>query len=140
MHRDRLQITVRIIGHAGEEVLIDGPATHRDGGHGVAIRCGLSQRIGAYIAASAGAVLDEEILAEPGLQLLGQQPGEHIGRATGRPGHDDAHRALGPLALGGGYGWQGQAGGQDMAAVHHCVSFPVAADRAMRWVSGQAVR
>ena len=52
-------------------------------------------------AAGAGAVIDDELLAERRCQALGNHAGLHVGAAAGRIGHDDPHRPLRPgLGLG----------------------------------------
>jgi hypothetical protein len=58
--------------------------------HGVTIRRGLGDRVGAEIAAGAGAVLDQHRLADPFGQLVGEDPSHRIDAAARRERHHDA--------------------------------------------------
>ena len=58
---------------------------------GVAVGGRLEDVFGADIAAGAGAVLDNERLAQGGLQLLRHHPCQGIGGAARRDGNDDRH-------------------------------------------------
>ena len=53
--------------------------------------------LGADKSAAAGAVLDEELLAERGAQRLGKRARQDIGGAAGAVGDDDAHRLYRPF-------------------------------------------
>ena len=55
---------------------------------------------GADQAAAAGAVLDEELLAEGLAELVGEHAAEQIVGAAGRIGDDDAHRLVRPFGRG----------------------------------------
>ena len=102
MHRDRLDVALGVVGQAGVEVLVDRPATHGDGADGVAIRRAFRDGVMADIATRARPVLYNEGLAELLAQLFTQQPAQHIGGPTRRPGHDHADRPLRIGALGAG--------------------------------------
>src|SRR5262245_36000900 len=71
-------------------------ATHR-----VAVRDGLGDRVGADIAACAGAVLDHDLLAEPVAQLLRDDARNDVRAAAGREGYDQADRSLRPSVVAG---------------------------------------
>ena len=51
------------------------------------------------IAAGAGLVLDDDWLAERLLQIVGNLPGEGVGRAAGDEGDDEMDRLVGVAAL-----------------------------------------
>ena len=55
----------------------------------VAIGLGLGDVVGGDVAAGAGLVLDDELLAEFLRQLGGDDPRQNVGGAAGREGHDE---------------------------------------------------
>ena len=63
----------------------------------VAVRWRAYDRLGCDVAAGAGAVLDNELLAEPLGQPLPDHAGGRIGRAAGGKAENDAH---GPRRVG----------------------------------------
>ena len=65
----------------------------------VAVRRRAGDRLGADQAAAAGAVLDEELLAEGLAELVGEHAAEQVVGAAGRIGDDDAHRLVRPFGL-----------------------------------------
>src|SRR5437870_4784891 len=64
---------------------------------GVTVGRRLDRKLGAQIAASAGLVLDDHLVAEPLGELLRDQPRDEIGAAAGSERRDDAHRLGGIL-------------------------------------------
>ena len=84
---------------------------HAGGDQRVAVRRRARGRFGADQPAAAGAVLDEELLAERSAELLGEHPAEQVVRAAGHIGHDHAHRLVRPFGRGGaGQADNGSAG------------------------------
>jgi len=69
-----------------------------------AVGRGLGDRVGADIAARARAVLDHDLLAETGAELLRDDPRDDVGAAAGREGDDQADRPIGPS----GIAWSGR--------------------------------
>ena len=67
--------------------------------HGVAVGRRIDHRLGADIAAGAGAVLDHELLAEMVRQPVAQNAGDDVVRAAGREAHDQVHGPFGILGL-----------------------------------------
>ena len=78
-----------------------------------AIRRRARDRLGADQSAAAGAVLDEELLAERLAELFGEHPAEQIVGAAGRIRHDHAHRLVRPFGRGAvrQHGKNGEEGG-----------------------------
>jgi hypothetical protein len=112
---DGHEVPVDLPGHAGIEELVDRELPDRGHAQGVAVGRGLRDGVHADIAARPRAVLDDEVLAEPGLELLGIDARHHVGGAGGREGDDHPHRAVGPfrarragLGRGGAEKGQGQ--------------------------------
>ena len=67
---------------------------------GAAVAGLLRDIAGAGGAAGAGAALDDDVLADAVLQLLGEQARRHVGRPAGRERHDDADDVFGADRLG----------------------------------------
>src|SRR4029079_18063986 len=76
-----------------------------------AIRRRARDRLGTDQAAAAGAVLDEELLAECLVELFGEHPAEQIVGAAGGIRHDHAHRLVRPF--GRGAAWQQGENGEE---------------------------
>ena len=74
---------------------------HRDG---VAVGRRTRGDFRADSAARAGAVVDDELLAEFFSQMRRYQPRDNVRAAAGGEGHDHAHGALGPLCAFGALG------------------------------------
>ncbi len=90
---DRCEALQRVV--AG--VLVDhraddlaGRAAHQQRG---AVGFGARRLAGAQRVAGAAPIVDDKALAEPGRELLGQQPRHHVDHAAGDRRHDDLHRA-----------------------------------------------
>jgi hypothetical protein len=58
----------------------------------VAVRRGANDRFGGDIAAGAGPVVDDELLAQPRRQPISHHAGDDVGRAAGGDLNDQAHR------------------------------------------------
>ena len=54
----------------------------------------------AHRAARAGTALDNDVLAEPVLELFGKNARRHVGRSAGRKRHDDPDDVFGADGLG----------------------------------------
>ena len=78
---------------------IDGDVAELDEAERVAVRLGFGDRLGADIAAGAGAVLDHEALAERLVQIVGRDARGHVHQAAGG-GDDDQADRLGRIILG----------------------------------------
>ena len=88
--REALQRVVAgvLVDHRADDLA--GRATHQQRG---AVGLGARRFAGAQRVAGAAPVVDDEALAEPGRELLGQQPRHHVDHAAGDRRHDDLHRA-----------------------------------------------
>ena len=64
--------------------------------------------VGADGAVGARLVLDDDVLAQARLELVGDEPRHHIGRPAGRKGDDDADDAGREVLRGGRRGEPGQ--------------------------------
>ena len=107
--RDRCQIPKRIVGHGlVEHRVVDQRPGDRDT-HGIAVGRGLGHRIGTDVAARPGLVVDDDRLAQRASQAIGDQSGQHVGRAARREGHDQFHCPARPIRL-LRQGHRGQAG------------------------------
>ncbi|MPM72283.1 hypothetical protein SDC9_119256 [bioreactor metagenome] len=127
-HAHGREVLDRVIAELAVQRLVGG---HADGGNHqrVAVGRGLGHEVGADVAARAGAVLDDEGLAQRARGLLAQGAGDGIHGAARREGHDPANGlarpvGLGRLGMGGGGqgaqaedGWQGGEGAEK-AALH----------------------
>ena len=83
-----------------------------------AVRRRLGHRVGADVAAAAGAVLDDHG-AQRVLHALGQHARGDVDRAAGRVGHDEADRPrLREDGRGGEGGGGGEAGEEEVSAFH----------------------
>ena len=81
----------------------------------VAVGLGRRARLRAHDAARAAAVFDEELLAEGGGEMVGDDPAERVGGAAGGERRDDLDRPVRPvLRLRRGAGEAGECrGGED---------------------------
>ena len=93
-HRDRLEVVDRVVGQLGAERRRHAMRARGDQADRVAVRRGLGDDIDAEIAAGAGAVLDDELLAELGREFLRHQAADDVGGGAGRERHHDAHRLV----------------------------------------------
>ena len=87
--RDRRDVLGRVVGHLGEQQVVDHQRPDDAHPQRVAVGRGLGRRRRAGVAAGARAVLDHERLAEPLLQALGDDAREAVGRRAGDERHDD---------------------------------------------------
>jgi hypothetical protein len=85
----------------------------------VAIGRGAHRLLGTQHAARAGAVVDDDGLAEARLHPLGRQPRPDIGRAARWKGHDEADGPIRRPALRGGEARKRERGGEKGTAVRH---------------------
>jgi hypothetical protein len=74
----------------------------------VAVGRRLGDHVGADIAARPWAVVDNELLAEPRIELVADDAGRDVGAAASRERHDNADRPIRPFA---GLRWD-DAGGE----------------------------
>ncbi|MCY1250445.1 hypothetical protein D9M72_640900 [compost metagenome] len=81
-----------------------GDGSHQDR---VAVRIGARDIGRAEIAAGAGDVLDDHLLAEVFRHFLRDDAGDHVGRPAGGEGNDQCYRSV-REALGEGRGAKGQ--------------------------------
>jgi hypothetical protein len=91
----------------------------------VAVGRGLCHLGRADVAAGAGFVVHQQLLAPDRRQRVGNQAAEDVGDARRREGHDQAHRLVriaGGAALGEGVGREQREGGrgQQQAAAGEC--------------------
>ena len=115
--RRRHQVALGIERHARVEILVDGEMPDRRAAQRVAVGCALGDGIDPDIARSPGPVLHHENLAEAFLEPFGQDAEQHVGRAAGGVGHDEPHRAIGPVGAGLRQGrGTGDGGGRGDAA------------------------
>ncbi|KAG0920097.1 hypothetical protein G6F32_015771 [Rhizopus arrhizus] len=89
--RDRLEVAGRIAGRLVEP-MVDGLRAVGAIGQRIAVRLGPRSDGRADIAARAGAVFDDEGLAQRFGQVLGQIAAGHVGALPGLVGDDDPHR------------------------------------------------
>ena len=91
--REVAQAVVAYVGVEGRRNHVGG-----DAGNHQRVAGGLGRRArrGADDAAGAAAVLDVELLAERGRELLGDQPAERVGGAARRERRNDLHRPVRP--------------------------------------------
>ena len=92
------RVETRILVHGGREHV----RGHAGDDERVAVGLGTRHRLGADETAAAGAVLDEELLAEHRAELLAEHAPQEVVRAAGRVGHDHPHRLGGPVGGRGG--------------------------------------
>ena len=90
--RDRVEVPLRIIGDFVVQAGIDDVGGSVGDQRGVTVRRRLRRPAHADIAAGARYVLDVVLFAKMLGQLLRDQPGDHVGLAAGRIGHDQTHR------------------------------------------------
>ena len=120
--RDRGDVLFRIVGQLREQQRVNGQrAADADADRG-AVGRGLGDGIGADIAAGAGLVLDDERAV--GIffaQLVGDQPGDDIGRRSRTEGGDDMHGFWRPVLRGGGQGKHRQQNDEREPLEHFCL-------------------
>jgi hypothetical protein len=109
---DVVEILDRVVGRVGEADRrhVEGREVRQH--EGVPVGRGLLQRGRRDGAGRARLVLDDELLAEALAQLVGQEAGDEIARASRRKRHDDADGLLWPRALRAGVARGGEAGGE----------------------------
>jgi hypothetical protein len=105
---DRHEVLLEIVGERGVHRRRDHMMGRADE-EGVSVRGRLGGRRGPRIAPGAGAVVDDDAHPELVVELLRQGPGERIGAAARREGHDERNRPLRP-GLGQGRGGGGRQG------------------------------
>ena len=93
--RDRLEILERIVGELGVEERVHHQRAVDRQQQRVAVGLGLGHGLGADDGVGAGAVVDDDLLAEVLAHLLADQPAEHVGRSARRERHDQRDRATG---------------------------------------------
>jgi hypothetical protein len=96
------QVLARVKGHLREEERVDRLDAGGADQQGVAIGRGLGHRVGRHIAVGAGAVLNDDGLAQRLRQRLAHDARHHIGHAAGREGNDQLDGFGGPGGLGMG--------------------------------------
>ena len=89
---DRREIGHRIERQGREQKLVH-RERHRLQQHGVAVRVGLGDRVGADRGRAAALVLDHHLLAPDRRQLGGDDARDGVGAAAGRKRHDEADEA-----------------------------------------------
>ena len=99
---DSGEVLARVERQLGVEGGGDGVRGDRVEADRVAIRSRLGDDVRADIAAGAGAVLDDELLARQFGEFLADDARESVGRAAGRKHHDVFNGSIGPVALGAG--------------------------------------
>ncbi|MNL05444.1 hypothetical protein D3C87_1260420 [compost metagenome] len=87
---DRLEILDGVVVQVRVQAGRDGQRRYVAKQQGVSVGLRASHRGGAYRAARAGLVLDDDLLAQRVVQLLRQRARQRVGRAAGREGHHDA--------------------------------------------------
>ena len=102
------QVLARVIGHFREQEGVDRLDAGGADQQGVPVRRRLGRRVGRHIAVGAGAVLDDDGLAERLRQRLAHHARHHVGHAAGREGNDQLDGFGGPGGL--GLGRECQAG------------------------------
>ena len=113
---DRRDILGLIVGHVLEHELVDGVRARRAHHEGVTVGLGLCDVVGRDVAAGAGLVLDDELLAEFLRDLCRDDAGQDVGGAAGREGNDELDRPCRP--------WLG--GARPAAAAATCRRAPAA--------------
>ena len=138
--RDRREILHAVERHGGEQRVV-----HRVHAHGVeqervAVRRRARDRAGADIAGSAGAVLDHDRLAHRLMQMRCDDARQNVGRAAGRPRHQQRDRAARIGLREGGRGSelrrqrgrQGRNGGSGLSWRANCSTRPQPRERHAR--------
>ena len=93
--RDQGEILVGVIGQLVEQERIERQRAVIDHADRVAVGVGLRALLGGRDAAGAAAVLDHQLLAEPGGELGRRRPHDHVGDAAGGDRHDHPDRPVG---------------------------------------------
>ena len=82
----------------------------------VAVGGSLGRDVEPEIAAGARPIVDHHLPFQRFAELVGQKPRQRVGAATGRAGHDETDRLVGPgLRLGAG-AWRGQRENREQQA------------------------
>src|SRR4029079_5757228 len=89
---DRGEVLARVIANVGIEVRPDRQSAGVAEPDGVAVGIGLRERAGADSAAGAGAVVDDDLLAERLAELVADGADDDGGAAAGREGNDERDR------------------------------------------------
>jgi len=97
---DRLDVAEKIEIELVIQRRVDG-VCRRDKQKRVAVGCRLGGEVGADDAAGAAAVIDEDLLAEPFAELVGDDAADHVVAAAGRERDDHADRAARIIVRGG---------------------------------------
>ena len=90
--RERGEILHAVERHGGEQSVVHGVHAHGVEQDGVAVGRRARDRAGADVAGGAGAVLDHDRLAHRLMQMLADDARQDVGRAAGRPRHDQRDR------------------------------------------------
>jgi hypothetical protein len=93
--RHRGEIGQRIVIDRFKEVAVDGQSGRGDV-HGVAVGSGAGDELGGDIAAGAGLVLDDHLLAPDLREPRADDAADAVDAAAGREGHDELDDAAGP--------------------------------------------
>jgi hypothetical protein len=114
--RHRAQVARGVVGQVLHQRLVDAEAV----GHGdeaVAVGRRLGHRVDTDHGAGAGLVVHQHRLAQRSAQFGGDEPGDDVGGAAGRKGHDDADGLGRPGLCAGRQGGQ-RGGGQQVSTLH----------------------
>ena len=130
MNRDQAdgrKIALHVKGHLSIHIRVDGEIRARCQHQGVAVRCGIRDRLGADVAVSTTAVVDDELLAEAIGESFGIHASNQIKAAAGGIGHDDAHRARRIMLCSRGQrasGAQQRGSGRRFGEIRQCTILP----------------
>jgi hypothetical protein len=91
---DRREVADRIVMHALLDRRNDGVG-HVGEQEGITVRRGFGGDLDAEATAGAGAIVDDDLLAERFRHALADEAGEHIRAAAGRIGHDESDGTIG---------------------------------------------
>src|SRR3984957_2770272 len=94
--RDRREILDAVERHLGEERVVHRVHAHRVEQERVAVGRGARDGCGADVAGGAGAVLDQDRLAERLIEMSADDARQDVGRAAGRERDDEGERAIRP--------------------------------------------
>ena len=115
---NRREILVGLVGQTGHQVWRDGMRAAGGEQQRVAVRRGLGRLARADGAARAGAVVDDQLLAQVLGHALRHHARHEVGGAAGRKGHDQAHRMRGPGRLALCHGGQSDGASQGTGCSH----------------------
>ncbi|KAG1195525.1 hypothetical protein G6F35_013181 [Rhizopus arrhizus] len=88
---DRREVLERVIGQVRVQSGVDAGQALAGQRQGVAVGARLGDEVRAYDAARAGAVFDDDGLAQTFRQILGQRAGQDVGKTAGGVGGDQAY-------------------------------------------------